>query len=309
MPIVLAIFTAVTPVRTGSIAGDSHSGWYSRLCCRAGTAEPVANAPTVIADGATLELTSAYSATITFAGYTGTLKINDSSSFTGTIAGQLAIGNVIDLADITAGANATITYSGNNSPGTLTVSDGTHTANIALQGNYSLANFTAYSDGHGGTSIIDPPTYVGTGLDANGWTTFTPSSDTRIIYVSSSTGSDSNNGLSQNAAVATIDKGLSLIRDGSADWLLLKAGDTWVNQEIGYLGFFWSLCHRTNSYFFVWQWRASPDRDRSQFRLAAIGSLNHGTVGSNIAIVGLDFYDYTRDPSNPNFAGPGAGDQ
>ena len=80
-------------------------------------------------------------------------------------------------------------------------------------------------------------TYVGTGLDANGWTTFTPSSDTRIIYVSSSTGSDSNNGLSQNAAVATIDKGLSLIRDGSADWLLLKAGDTWVNQEIGYLDF------------------------------------------------------------------------
>ena len=51
----------------------------------------------------------------------------------------------------------TIAYSGNNSPGTLTVSDGTHTANIALTGNYSLANFTASSDGHGGTIIVDPP--------------------------------------------------------------------------------------------------------------------------------------------------------
>ena len=53
------------------------------------------------------------------------------------------------MADITAGANATIGYSGNNSPGTLTVSDGTHTASIALLGNYSLANFTASSDGGG----------------------------------------------------------------------------------------------------------------------------------------------------------------
>ena len=104
-----------------------------------------------------MELTHAYSGTISFAGATGTLIIDHASSFSGTISGQLAIGDVIDLADITAGANATIAYSGNNSPGTLTVSDGTHTANIALTGNYSLANFTASSDGHGGTSIVDPP--------------------------------------------------------------------------------------------------------------------------------------------------------
>ena len=112
---------------------------------------------TTIDAGATLELASAYSGTVSFAGATGTLIIDHSSSFSGTIAGQLAIGNVIDLADITGGANVTIAYSGNNSPGTLTVSDGTHTANIALDGNYSLANFTASSDGHGGTFVIDPP--------------------------------------------------------------------------------------------------------------------------------------------------------
>jgi len=111
----------------------------------------------VIPTGATLELASAYSGTVSFAGATGTLIIDHSSDFSGTITGQLGIGNLIDLKDITAGGNATISYSGNNSPGTLTVSDGTHTANIALDGIYSLANFTASSDGHGGTFVVDPP--------------------------------------------------------------------------------------------------------------------------------------------------------
>jgi hypothetical protein len=81
--------------------------------------------------GGTLELASAYSGAVTFAGVAGTLKLDHSSTFTGKIAGQLATGDIIDLSDITAGANATIGLSGNNSPGTLTVSDGTHTASIA----------------------------------------------------------------------------------------------------------------------------------------------------------------------------------
>ena len=115
----------------------------------------------VVGAGQTLELTSAFSGTITFAGATGTLKIDNSASFSGIIGGQLAIGDVIDFADMTAGSAATIGYSGNNSAGTLTVSDGTHTASLALLGNYSLANFTASSDGQGGTSVVDPPLPAG----------------------------------------------------------------------------------------------------------------------------------------------------
>jgi hypothetical protein len=115
--------------------------------------------PPTIAIGANerLELAGGYSGTISFAGSTGTLKIDNSSTFSGSIAGQLAIGDVIDLADVTAGGSAALAYSGNYSPGTLTVSDVTHTAHIGLLGNYSLANFTLSSDGHGGTSVIDPP--------------------------------------------------------------------------------------------------------------------------------------------------------
>ena len=115
------------------------------------------NIAQTVAAGGSLELSSAFSGTIGFAGPTGTLVIDQSSTFAGTIAGQLATGDVIDLLDIKAGANATIGYSGNNSPGILSVSDGTHTANIALLGNYMASSFVASSDGHGGTSVVDPP--------------------------------------------------------------------------------------------------------------------------------------------------------
>jgi hypothetical protein len=59
----------------------------------------------------------------------------------------------IDLRDITFSNITTETFTQN----TLTVTDGTHTANLTLLGQYSTANFTLSSDGHGGTLITDPP--------------------------------------------------------------------------------------------------------------------------------------------------------
>ena len=81
-------------------------------------------------------------------------------------------------------------------------------------------------------------------LDANGWTVFTPVpgtgscsngsyTGTCIIYVSSSTGSDSNNGQTVSTPVQTLDKGLSLLRNGHPDWLLLKRGDTFLPDANG----------------------------------------------------------------------------
>jgi hypothetical protein len=40
--------------------------------------------------------------------------------------------------------------------GTLTVTDGAHTANLTLLGDYSTGDFQKASDGHGGTEIYDP---------------------------------------------------------------------------------------------------------------------------------------------------------
>ena len=106
-----------------------------------------------------LELFGASSANVSFAaGDTGTLKLHNSQSFAGTVAG-LALGNYLDLTDIAYVASKTPSYTpnGGNTGGTLSVTDGTHTANIALLGNYMASSFVPSSDGHGGTLITDPP--------------------------------------------------------------------------------------------------------------------------------------------------------
>ncbi|HEY7852394.1 MAG TPA: hypothetical protein VIB82_05420 [Caulobacteraceae bacterium] len=38
----------------------------------------------------------------------------------------------------------------------LTVPDGTHTAHIKFAGNYTTSGWTLSSDGHGGTTVVDP---------------------------------------------------------------------------------------------------------------------------------------------------------
>ncbi|MCP3416203.1 hypothetical protein NLM16_19090 [Bradyrhizobium brasilense] len=109
-----------------------------------------------IAAGATLELTGASNAAVTFLGSTGTLKLDNSASFTGTVAGMSG-SDTIDFANINFATVQTPTFSGDSTHGTLTVTDGTVTASIALLGNYMASTFTASSDGHGGTSVVDPP--------------------------------------------------------------------------------------------------------------------------------------------------------
>ncbi|MVT66203.1 hypothetical protein GPL21_13925 [Bradyrhizobium pachyrhizi] len=109
-----------------------------------------------IAAGATLELTGASNAAVTFLGSTGTLKLDNSASFTGTVAGMSG-SDTIDFANINFANVQTPTFSGDSTHGTLTVTDGTVTASIALLGNYMASTFTASSDGHGGTSVVDPP--------------------------------------------------------------------------------------------------------------------------------------------------------
>ena len=69
-----------------------------------------------IADGATVELSSAYAGAVTFAGSTGTLQLDNSSSFSGTVAGMTGQ-DTIDFADINFTKVQTPSYSGNSSGG------------------------------------------------------------------------------------------------------------------------------------------------------------------------------------------------
>jgi len=67
----------------------------------------------------------------------------------------IADGDALDLADVASGAGTTFIFasdaSGNG--GTLTVSNGAVTSQIALQGSYSAAGFHAGADAGGGTVV------------------------------------------------------------------------------------------------------------------------------------------------------------
>ena len=91
-----------------------------------------AGQPATIANGATVEIDGSSAQSVTFTGTTGTLKVDDSLAFTGQISG-LTGSDALDLADVSYGANTTATFLGNTTGGTLTVTDGTQTANIALR--------------------------------------------------------------------------------------------------------------------------------------------------------------------------------
>lgn len=95
---------------------------------------------------------------VVFAGGNASLVLDQASSFTGTISGwqdhdSVVLGDILFSDGITSLAYAA---NGDNSGGTLTVSDGTHTATLNLLGQYSAADFALSSDGHGGTLISDP---------------------------------------------------------------------------------------------------------------------------------------------------------
>jgi hypothetical protein len=109
--------------------------------------------------GGTADFTSTFTEGVTFAaGSTGVLGLAHSQTYGGTIAGFSKTGaNALDLGDIAYVKGTTIaTFSGTATSGTLTVTDGTHTAKIKLTGDYRTSVFTTSSDGHGGTLVVDP---------------------------------------------------------------------------------------------------------------------------------------------------------
>jgi len=116
------------------------------------------------------------------------------------------------------------------------------------------------------------------------WTVFTPSSDTRIIYVSSSEGSDTNNGLSEARPIATLEKARSLARAGFPDWVLLKRGDTW-NTPLGTAS--WSRSGRSASEMHVVSTYGTGPRPVISPPAGADAIVIAAANVSNIAFVGL----------------------
>jgi hypothetical protein len=115
-----------------------------------------------VQSGTTLELVGPASGAVTFISPTGTLKLDAPSTFTGQIAGfagdgTLAGSDQIDLLNMsyTSSIQSLSTYSTSN--GVLSVNNGSTVDLLHFTGNYVLANFKFASDGHGGTTVYDPP--------------------------------------------------------------------------------------------------------------------------------------------------------
>jgi VCBS repeat-containing protein len=116
------------------------------------------NGSATISGAATLEFAAASAENVNFAaGSTGTLKLDDSAAFTGSVSG-LTTTTYIDLADLSwAEGQMVASFSGDASGGKLTVSDGTHSDTINLAGDYTQSGWTLSQDSHGNTLVVDPP--------------------------------------------------------------------------------------------------------------------------------------------------------
>src|SRR5262249_39670267 len=131
-----------------------------------------------VMSGGTVEVSSAYSGPATFMGSSGILQLDQSASFSGTVAGMTGQ-DTLDLRDISFATIRSPTYSGTSTGGTLSVSDGTHNAQIALLGNYLASVFVASSDGHGGTNVVGLPK---TGIEAPGATRLVQLGNNYFLY-------------------------------------------------------------------------------------------------------------------------------
>lgn len=132
--------------------------------------------------------------------------------------------------------------------------------------------------------------------DSEGWTVITPSPDSRIIYVSSSMGSDTNNGLNQGHPVQTLERGYSLLRDSCPDWMLLRCGDEWYENisPIGKSGRSGDEPILISSY-------GEGERPLIKSEESSVISNDGHVFPEHVFFIGLDLYSYKRDPSSADY--------
>jgi hypothetical protein len=114
---------------------------------------PIPIGSLVVTDGGGLEISGPSAASVTFAGSTGTLQLDHSASFTGSIAG-FSGQDQIDLRDIPFSPQLGVTEIGSSDERTtgVEVTSGNLAGQVTLFGNYlAMINFT--DDGHGGTML------------------------------------------------------------------------------------------------------------------------------------------------------------
>jgi PKD repeat protein len=154
------------------------------------------------------------------------------------------------------------------------------------------------------------PGYGGSSLPrtADGWTDLSAFDVDRRVYVSRSEGADDGT-YAREAPLRTIAAGVERIRDGHADWLLLKRGDTWRRTDGAVLnGVAGRNAGRGPDARAVVA--AYGDGPRPRIELDGATKLTNAFPGgtdprpANVAVVGIEAYVYTRDPDHDAYRGP-----
>lgn len=153
--------------------------------------------------------------------------------------------------------------------------------------------------------------------DADGWSILSPSSDSRLIYVSASEGDDATARAYSTADVGgdprhptidvapykTIQAAMGQMRDTYPDWVLLKAGDTFPSQAIRLHQI--GIGRNSSERMVMTYYGDSPKRPvilSPTLQVFATGKLlAHGGL-HHWAIVGIEFYDSKADPDSPDYS-------
>jgi len=134
-----------------------------------------------------------------------------------------------------------------------------------------------------------------------GWTTFNPSATSRLVYVSSATGSDKNDGLSPARAVKTLARGAALVRDKQNDFLLLERGGKWRGEHLGKFKSGESAARP----MVIGSYGSSKVRPRIEVDTHFID--HGGDTRSFVALIGLEIVSYPKVPKDAAFDGDTGG--
>ena len=233
-------------------------------------------------------------------------------------------GDELTILDVTKPTHGTATHNGK-------------AVTYAPDANYTGADKLTYTigDGYQGTSTADVTIVVGTPdgelppskdvtvpweaefhffpQDPQGWSKLTPSADSRLIYVSSSSGNDttgvaylpSSPEIGSDVmhpsgtvkAFETIDAAMEQMRDGFPDWVLFKRGDTWFRSKPIDAKSGRSVSERSIIAYY------GTDTARPQINTGVTGGVSFSKTDRFVALVGIYFYANARNPQSRDFVG------
>jgi len=150
--------------------------------------------------------------------------------------------------------------------------------------------------------------------DANGWSVLTPSSDSRLMYVSSTgndgtaqayapsdslIGSNPYNPVGAVKPYATIQAAMAQARQGYPDYVLLKRGDSWTitTPIVPATGRSYAEKSVISTY------GSNINRPLIKVGESVGKGLGYYNKGNYSAVLGIEFYGYQHDPSSASFIG------